>query len=199
MNTHRLARPALLLMFTLGVFFGGGLAARGDEVLDQFYVPDNPNLAAGANSGVDSAQTFTVGIAGTLTRVEIWVYALDGTADGNLFFDVRPTVDGVPGDSDDDVLATVTMPVNTLPLYPGDFISLDISSAGVQVAEGDVLALVLRSDLPQSTIAYWRGTASQDFDPYPGGEWFTRQPGSAWVSGIFGMADLAFRTYVEPE
>jgi hypothetical protein len=188
----------MLLILGLSASLWGGQGARGDEQLDQSFVPKRGGLRAGANMGADEAQTFTVGIGGTLTRIEVLVYRFPDTASGTLVLDVRPTVNGTPVEDDTAVLASVAVSVDTLPAYPGAFISFDISAAGVAVTKGDVLAIVLSSDLPPTAIVYWRGDTG-DTLPYPGGEWFNRgHPGGSWTSGIFGPADLGFQTFVDP-
>jgi len=171
---------------------------RADEVLDQSFVPRLENLSAGANQNADEAQTFTVGIAGTLTRIEVFVYRVGDPGEAILLLDVRPTVNSVPVEDDSQILASADIPVSVLPELPA-FTSLDISAAGLSVAEGDVLAIVLRSNLPPTSIVYWRGDAPGNEDPYPDGEWFTRnRPIGSWTSGVFGPADLGFQTFVDP-
>ncbi len=63
------------------------------EVLDHSF-----ELTANGSANVgppDDAQTFTVGVAGTLARIEVEVQRRDERA-GDLVFDIRPTVGGVP-------------------------------------------------------------------------------------------------------
>jgi hypothetical protein len=115
-----------------------------------------------------------------------------GVPTGNLYFDVRPTIDGIPIEDDTAVLASGTVPISILPLRPMSvLISFDVASFGVPVAVGDVLAVVLRSD--PGTDVGWYGLLG---NPYPLGVPFGRGGSSEWQRDDF--LDLGFQTFVEP-
>ena len=64
-------------------------------VLDQEYIaPSSPGLISGVGAA-DFAQTFTVGIDGHISAIEVDIRNVEGNQD-SLFFDLRSVVDGKP-------------------------------------------------------------------------------------------------------
>ena len=161
--------------------------------LDQSFDPTgNRTLHSTIGSpplGKDLAQTFTVGLTGVLTGVDVYVMRLVGDAD--LIVEVRPTVGGVPVESDVAALASVVIPRASVPL-PSDvgFTSVDLTSFRVNVLAGQVLAIVLRTQ--GQTTYQWEGSAG---NKYVGGALFSRSPSWAVVHPNF---DLGFQTFVQP-
>src|SRR5260221_244361 len=138
----------------LSVFASSALAA---PILDQSFVPvfgESGSSNTGVISTADQAQTFTVGATGVLSKVDVFISK--GSPPGkNLLFDVRPTVGGVPVESDTMVLAVASVPGPSVPATPV-FFEFDISSFNVPVTSGEVLAIVLRSDNPDTEVL-WNG------------------------------------------
>jgi hypothetical protein len=111
-DVHGLAFDPQLNVFYLadGNFKWIRLADPTGALLDQSFVPQNPNVIAGigGNQG-EFAQTFQVGIGGALCRVDVLVAnEPPGVPTGNLYFDVRPTINGIPIEDDTAVLASGT-------------------------------------------------------------------------------------------
>jgi len=155
-------------------------------ILDQSFVPRTLNRFNGVGPGGFIAQTFTVGITGVLTDVDVLVER-NGFAD--LRFDIRSTVNGVPIANEALALASITVPASTIP-FPVSFLDFDISAFNMHISQGDVLAIVL------SDNARWFA----DDDLYPGGAAYSRgSPDSAFAPILpAGFQDVGFQTFVEP-
>ena len=82
--------PLAVALLTISVPTGAGHAAL---ILDQVFDPGpNPSVASGI-SLLQKAQTFTVGLAGTLAQVDVDILR-NGSPAGPLLFDVRATTAG---------------------------------------------------------------------------------------------------------
>jgi hypothetical protein len=83
--------------FALGIAFVAltCIQARADTVLDQEYTANNGLRAqfSGFLSGFRRAETFTVGVAGTLTEIDIFISHSGDTFSG---MNILSTVAGVP-------------------------------------------------------------------------------------------------------
>ena len=163
-------------------------------VVDQSYEPDSTTLET---DRLDKAQAFIVGITGTLVRVEVDIARHSG-AESDLLFDIRPTIGGVPIESDDMSLVSVRIPADAVPTTRG-MVSIDLSSLGVSVTAGEVLAIVLRSN-PDVASYSWFGTHT--INGYAPGHHYFRHPPAwprpRWTSAAPGD-DMGFRTFVVPE
>jgi hypothetical protein len=169
--------------------------------LDQFFAPSASAAYSGSidynpfdPSYVDQAQTFTVGITGQLTSVEVLIGGFNETAD--LLVDIRPTVNGVPEQDDSAVLGEVVVPGAEVPGYPSTFMDLDFSTQNIQVTSGSVLAIVLKIDRSsQGGYFSWGGETG---DLYPLGEAYTRVNAVDWFAPTSGglTVDFGFKTYV---
>lgn len=184
---------------TLNLFVPCAFAA-----IDQQYVPATTNEFSNVGVGnvVDWAQTFTVGITGTLTGFDVWVDRQSEVSQP-LLFDIRTTLAGVPSEPDfgPNVLASGSLPASMFLADagsagppPSNFPHVELSSLSFSVVAGQVLALVLRSDDPgaASTLAYnWHGNNP---GAYSNGSAYLR------VSDGWEPQDVAqvFRTYVTP-
>ena len=168
-------------------------APANAEVLDQHN--DGP-LSGGTSIGVittainqSAAETITVGITGTLTRVEMYVYA-GATLTAPLVLEVRAVDGGSETDPpSEQVLASqqVTPPPSGL-----QWVSFDLSASNLQVTTGQHLSLVLRSaqDLTQGQY-----DAEGSPNTYPGAS-FYRNFSNPWNE--IDNYDLMFHTYVNP-
>jgi hypothetical protein len=153
-------------------------------ILDQSFLGGTASV-----SGNDPfAQTFTVGVAGTLAQVDVRIF---GEVDVRL--DIRPTAFGVPLASDDpaDQLARVTV---SPPDFPA-LVSVNLRPFGIHVQPGDVLAIVLSSQ----GIQNW-GLGLDADATYAGGEAFLKL-GVDWetydeVFPLTTQADFQFQTFV---
>jgi hypothetical protein len=190
------ACSSLLLLSVLG--------AAGQGTLDQSFNPPPPNpgylagniLSAVNGTFIDQAQTFTVGIAGSLDQLQVLV-SQGQSAGVDLQVDVRPTSGGVPVQDDSSALASAVVPASSVSGVL-QWITVDFSH-GISVLPGQQLAIVLRITgtglYDQSYL--WRGDSG---DQYPAGSAYFRSLGGQG-DGVWYMlntpgVDWGFRTYV---
>jgi hypothetical protein len=172
--------------------------ASADPILvDQSFLPARLNLFTWVRDDVVAAQTFTVGVSGYLTRVELLL--THDTGLGSAMLDVRPTLGGVPVEDGALALAHALLSVTRNDRSaPTALVAADLSAFSIPVVRGDVLALVL-----QDPEANWWGQTNATYDR---GELFIRSPslGTATFTRPVGNSpnelpyDLAFRTWVDP-
>ena len=172
-------------------------------ILDQASPPPIPGASFGGGLGCpcvtpgddfDIAQTLTVGRTGVLAGVDIFINATVGLGfpESDLLFDIRPTVAGVPFDSNAAALVALQISKFSVPNLEPDFFLVDLSAAHLGVAAGEQLTFVLRSDSGNF------GFGGQTNNPYGGGTFYSRRAISdpAWSLSSFN-GDLTFRTYVD--
>jgi hypothetical protein len=178
-------------------------------MLDQ--IADGDNLhETGFDQLIDKAQTFTVGLAGYLTRVDVKLHTAGGTPVEDVLFDIRTTAAGVPTEPDAgaNILFSAVIPKTTVPFAPifGDvpWTTVDLGPASFLVAPGDVLAICLRSEDPNTNpffTNYW--LAGNWMNPYASGKEYYRYFGNqfpqiTWTNDEEDY-DFFFRTYVDAE
>lgn len=165
---------------------------------------DQQNNLSGSNSGwgIDGqeslAQTFTVGLGGLFAGVSLQIYSDEGVG-GSLSININTTASGRPTDI---TLASASVENSSLPtVYDASipFTFIDLSNAGLLVAAGDVLAIVVNGS--SSMDSAWGITYS---DGYAGGEGLENVYGAGWraVNTIPGDSsvsqfDFNFATYVD--
>lgn len=168
------ARSLRVVFFGIIVFSTLPLA-QAIEVLDQQWT-DIPR--ANSSTGFDAAwglagQTFTVGVSGILSRVEIYVsgqgdYLMDH---GDLQVSIWSTISGLPDTS----LATVTLPESNFPMKQELWANADFSAAGLQVSQGQQFGVVLASTGAKNYSFY--GTLDA---PFYGGGTAVEYYGGVW-------------------
>ncbi len=185
--------------------------------LDQSFepIPEYAGHWRGLQVGrenVESAQTFTVGTSGTLTRVDVQLGIEPGTlGTGNVLLDIRPTsTAGNPKPENASALITAVIPATDVTGSGASyyFVEVDLGD-GLQVSAGSTYTIVLRSETPndmQYNQFIWASTSVPGND-YNGGASYSRCfrlsvtcGDSNWelrVSSSLSMPDLGFRTYVE--
>jgi len=185
--------------------------AWADAILDQSFEPPGTAAFTGVISSSftgsfdDDAQTFTVGMAGQLERVDVLIQRGQPSAD--LLVDIRPVTAGFPMQDDASAIAAATVPFALVPdtSYP-QWVSVDLSAFAPNVTVGEQLALVLRtrSTFPNDQEYEWRGDTG---DPYAGGSaYFRSSVDGLWVQTCgFGdcslpgeQVDWGFKTFVNP-
>lgn len=193
-NSSRSLRATVALSIVVA-----SAGARASPILDQSF---EENISAtGGSQGI--AQTFTVGVTGTLTRVDIFAEQLTAISLGIL-----GTTGGVPTPFS---AALGTVPLTDIPFTGfGSWVSVDVSALNISVTSGDLLAWALVGTQAQ--------VGGSDFlvpgDRYTGGEAFSGRtivitpgkppvffpPGEVWAPALASplVVDLAFHTYVEP-
>jgi len=167
--------------------------AHAATVVDQ---ASNADLAGGGASGGErNAQTFTVGTAGTLAGVELRIYD-NPNVEAALNIEIRTALSGILHTSSpllaarsiaDDQIASES----TNGVAQSVLVYIDLLSAGISVAVGDTLAIVMNNP---------SGVYSWGFDvpgtTYAGGSrWQYRESTGGWFKA--NDADFRFRTYVD--
>jgi hypothetical protein len=171
---------------------------------------------------IDQAQTFTVGLSGSLVGAGLWLGANTGVSLEPLQIELRRTVDGAPSNDPGDLLSTVTLTqAEILPLQGTDplhrdtgWVTFSFANAPT-VSAGDMLALVLQRypivsppGLLDEQAYRVDGERSNRDGPYAvpmyeGGQTFHRDSvsGDAWSSPDDDVEtwDWYFATYVVPE
>jgi len=173
-----------LALLAVGLL-AGPIVAQAAPTLDQ--ANDAPLTGFSQIAGEYRAQTFTVGMTGTLSRFEV---ELSGT--GSAVFEIWNTTNGQPVAIPGAALASATI---TFSGVDRTFVGADLTP-GISVKAGDVLALVLRGGAPQ--LAFWSFTP----DLYLSGSAFTTataDPTGPWepLTRFPGPSDFKFRTYVD--
>ena len=191
----------------VAVFFALNLAflipnAHG-SLLDQYVkVPNGlgENQSSTIAFGYVEAQTFTVGISGTLAAVGVEVETSGPLTTENLTLEIRNTIHGNPTDLSQSPLLSVTLPPTVFEGIdffgpPQPFGVFDVSAFQLPVHLGDVLSIVLKS-----TDAHGYDWHSSDQDSYPpniyaGGSRYLSINGGGWITGGIDN-DQGFATYV---
>jgi hypothetical protein len=175
------------------------LKVSAAEILDASTVETMRVVSTHFSDTYYTAQTFTAGFTGTLTRVDIGVFRWSGMS-VNARFEIRRTLDGLPNDDAVGLLATHVIPYNQLPIRrtadPPPLLSIDLSDVGVSVTAGDMLAIICKHDpeFANSEIPeVWLTRNSQ----YSGGSMVVKDAGEAWRL-INSQQDLQFRTFITP-
>ncbi len=173
------------LLFGTGIFFHPGTAA---PVLDQSFTSPG-YLGANINSCCRFvAQTFTAGLNGTLTGINV-----DITTIGNypLHIAIRTVANGAPSSTvlGETTLGVVSAPLSLLITFPQT----------IHVVSGIEYAIV--ADYEGAPAGewqgWWNGASGVGGDPYPRGtEYTSYSDGVSWVRRV---DDLHFQTYVEVE
>ena len=194
------------LSFALLTLAFGGLS-HAVPMLDQEFDPANKDASgfvgtgfSGPSFNFDRAQVFTVGLAGTLSSVELMLNRNQQTVD-NLLLDIRTAPPGggpsLPN-SGPNVLGMLSVAPTAIPIalssIPTTFTSFDLSSLGINVSVGDRLAIVLRSPAPTPGGYNWTGSS---IDVYSGGSSSRRVNSLTWGNVSSGINSHVFRTFVD--
>jgi hypothetical protein len=160
-------------LFLLGLMPGSALAASG--VLDQ----SNTGTGLGLGAHFMTAQTFTAGITGSLSEVDLY---MTGDAAHAISVTIQATTAGLANGT---VLATSGSGTPTA--VSGGWIAFPFSAPYSETA-GTMYAIVFTTSTFNSAWGSGNTYASGQALAYPG---------SAWVPTSGGMPlDFAFRTYV---
>ncbi|NQU26489.1 MAG: PEP-CTERM sorting domain-containing protein [Candidatus Nealsonbacteria bacterium] len=181
-------------VLTMSLFWLSAVLVHAEqiEVLDQEFVEDqsaHPGHRSiyGIPETHEVAQTFTVGIEGILSRVELLLHPRSATAVVSL----RDTSGSLPGG----LLASVTRTVST-GSETDVWESFDFGSSEVHVKAGDVLAVCLTVESGHNVewcASLWDNPASL----YDGGRWFNRGDLTGWEwQSRYPRNDMEFRTFV---
>jgi hypothetical protein len=168
-------------------------------VVDQEFLPASTpfNSNIGLSSNLQKAQTFTVGIDGSIVALDLRVRRQTNSS-LPLLFDIRRIDNGLPADGDvpANILLSGSVDPSAIDVVgtPGSVLHIDLATPTPQVSVGERLAIVLRSLDPGNSeeLGYiWSGRLGNE---YVGGQSFGRSQFNDWGAVI--DADLAFRTYM---
>jgi PKD domain len=183
-----ISRRSLAFVFGLSLALHArpGTAA---PVKDQAFEPTPPDTIPTIHSSLRWAQTFRVGVTGTLARVDVLVAQQFNRQPEDLEVTIYDTVGGAPHAA---LTAPFRIAAASVPIviHPSTWDGYAYLSAAfaLPVAAGDVLAIVVSTG-PASQY-YWAGVFGGG---YPGGQLY-RTSSTVW-SGA-GPEDQAFRTFV---
>lgn len=166
-------------------------------IIDQnFTTTDNPNHNTGLGIVWTSvAQTFEVGITGSLVGIELNILKSTGTT-GDLTLDIRSLTGTSPDTSATNALTTVTIDNSNIGStgsqpYSWSSIYVDLSLANLNVTAGDSLSFVLSSTIGQEFVIQ-----TDYLNGYSGGSrWSQSGNGNSFDKST--IADLAFKSYID--
>jgi hypothetical protein len=192
--------PANLKLIGLLVISLAGTANAG-SLLDQSFVRSTFSADYTIYSLASISQTFTVGLAGLLSQVDLQIYKNTG-ATGDLTFEILATSGGVPVPDSTPPLFQTVIPLSSLPTIDDPNLnvhltSVEVSSAGIIVTPGEVLGLALRSPHSSGSPPWtaWRSGPDQ----YPrGAEYIEQNNATSWSPLLFAGQgqDGGFQTWV---
>ena len=186
--------------------------ARGSLVLDQSYVPPVVGLSTHAFHHAsdakynEMAETFTVGLNGTLSEVDLLLHEQVQSQDLAVRI-VQTNPDGTPRPDAEAVLAAEVVPATTFPTV-STFIPVQLPDNGLlNVTDGEVLAIEVSvaeyEDFTGVTGDWWDGEVSSTKQlPYAGGQAFEKGTltSDQWDpilgSIVPNPSALGFETYV---
>jgi tetratricopeptide (TPR) repeat protein len=165
------------------------------KVVDVDFNPGGKSAVNAVFSGNDQnqewAQTFTVGAAGVLTEIDVFVKHYVPSR-GSLQMELRrANAAGIPASSSNGALCSVDAETASVPQGDDGFVAFDVSSRNIRVSPGEKYAIVLRAGEGASTFK-WLGLTG---NLYTGGGAFDRQSYDGNWSAEDGC-DLGIRTFV---
>jgi hypothetical protein len=175
------------------------------SVLDQYVkVPNGQgaNQSSTIALGYVEAQTFKVGIGGTLAAVGVEVETSSPLTSGDLTLEIRGTTLGMPIDLSQSPLLSVSLPSSVFSGVsffgpPQPFGIFDVSSFQLPVTPGEVLAIDLKTADEHGFD--WHISDQNSYPPniYAGGARFVSIAGGSWITGGTDN-DQGFSTYISP-
>lgn len=139
------------------------------------------------------AQTFTVGLSGLLSRIDLGLYRDAAALTGDVTVDILPA-SVLPAYEFGSSLFTMTIPIASIPLLTTNLTTIDLSAANLAVNAGQQLAIVLRRPAGAGWVI-WQD--SNPAVPYDAGGSFTWHP-AGWPAWIPVGGDHRFQTWVLP-
>jgi len=160
-------------------------------VIDQSY--NSPQVGFYASvSGIQQAQTFTVGVNGFLSGVSLDLFSSTSpfTPDPLQFY-IIDTENGLPINNYSNPLAYKQFDVSEVPAEntaTGNSFFIDVSNQNIEVSIGDVLAVAVFTNDTDDIIDYWWVGGTTD-EGYSGGKSLFRKEGMTIDYGIYGIVD----------
>jgi hypothetical protein len=163
-------------------------------IVDQVFEPTSVGVSSGLWTIWDDAQTFTVGLEGTMTGFDLYLYPGADLVKHDVDWSIQTTSAGLP---DGGSLISGTFNSDIAPT-PNAFAHIDFTT-GIAVNAGDLLAIVISGQAihPNGSLR-WQGGIDGNAS-YSGGEAYFRRDGSTvWETLVSErVTDLGFKTYVE--
>lgn len=187
----RITAPIVLCLLVLCL----PVAARGDIVLDQQH-SFTSSVGNSTNGDVTQVgQTFTVGVAGTLDHIDVFMFRLGSIFDptGDPLLRVFNTSGGLPTGAP---LATVIISELLVPLNNAAFVTFDVSSAAVAVNVGELLAFSVTATGGVGPYFLPTDQGSPPEIEYTGGAAVIKFGGNPWQM-TSPPQDQSFRTFVD--
>jgi len=186
-----------LVALAFSLFWIECCAAAISQVDQSNVVSTSSTLYHDVASIWPTAQTFRMGTTGFITRIDVEVYR-QGQTTLPLLFDLRPTSAGVPVDGEGSSLFSTSLDALNIPQIRTTvgYTQVDLSGAAIYANAGDVFAITLRSDEPDTLGHYYLWHCCSQFaNTYPNGAIFEEQSGGAWNKRA-DDTDGAFISYV---
>jgi hypothetical protein len=182
------------LLFSLVVILVG-TDTFAAVVLDQQH--NTPTSVADSTNGAVSevAQTFTVGIAGTLDHIDVSMFQLGApfATNGDPKLSVYNTTAGVPSGSP---LTTIQVSTTLVPFNTAAFVTFDVSTAAIPVSVGQVLAFGVSTLSDPGPYFVPQDSDTGAVGNYAGGAAYRRTlPAQPWQV-LTPAQDHEFRTFV---
>ncbi len=179
------------------------VAAAGTLDQQQTQVNHDVNLVNFGGATNFHAQTFTAGLTGSLTEVDLIIACQTGgltgcASNGAITVEIHS---GSPAGAllgSSSLVPTASNPPvwNGIPPIPSVFVAFTFSSPSV--VAGNVYAVVITAapNSPPGGTLYTLGDSSGD--PYAGGQEYYNNNEAGWNAGGIEGYDLAFKTFVTP-
>ena len=194
-------RRTLLFMFLILALMPASVS-RAIPVLDQFnFTGSGSGPEVRSNNWL--AQTVTMGISGSLTKVEVWnfiSYAFN-PPNAPLIVEVYETNGTMPSGT---ALGSISIPISDVGTNPiSDRTVADFSSFALNFSAQDMFAIVLRTDSTLPGAFDWIGAHDGSTDFYTGGTAYASSDGGNTWGSLPSIGsepfDFHFWTYVEPK
>jgi hypothetical protein len=196
---------ACVLSFIL-ITLSGTTSALASPIIDQSL--SGNDLATAQSTGgprFHVAQTFTVGLTGQLVGIDLRLN--QGVAnpvpnDGSVVVEVRSTSGGAPSLESTAPLASIDVPIETLPntgTFINPFTHFDLGAESLPVVAGEMLAIAIHNRDPSGVDGMAGPTNGVEANlttsgAYTNGAGFLGNYGSAWTPS---SSEMDFQTYVD--
>ncbi len=165
------------------------------DLVDQQQTAQSGGLKFGSAQTV--GQTFTAGLSGQLTSIDLGMYGDFFTGAPPVYpstVEIRTTASNMPTDT---VLGSVYMASG----FTNGWNSIDLSSENIMMTADTMYSIVLRNDEVRQYIGYYTDAVYVKWDPtaYPDGQLVVNN-GSGWfvfTNFMSQQGDAQFRTYVD--
>lgn len=165
------------------------LVGANAQTVDQEFLANPAGASQGLWTITNIGQTFTVGLAGGLSEIQVLLSKGATGAPRDVLWQLRTTNAGLPTST---VLRSGTIGFGDVPV--GTSFVAEAVTPPLPVQIGDVLCIVLvpTAVFPETPMS-WLGLVS---NPYPAGTGYRDNAGSSWLPASTLDVDFGFRTVV---